>query len=250
MRSCAPARLAAATGIVALGCILEPPAGIAYDDEDDGSVLDEVDEPSHRSELRSCETQDGEARLHCVRAANDALAGAVLEETGSEAIVLPPLAQHREFGTDLCGWLADPERPSAACEAELELALGALMDIYLEHEPYSLPPRAEFDGCRAAFEEDLRRPVNDLARTLAAADFAQCVEEVIAAAAPTLGDPQGVRRADDPRLELLTEGAPGVADAICILLTARDGEHLPADRVLQCQAQWQIEMFTVALAHA
>jgi hypothetical protein len=252
MRVSAVARLAAAASIA--GCLLEPAAGMEYDDEDDASQVDEEDEDlSHRAALRACEADTGaDARLSCLQAVNDVLAAEVMQETGSEAVVLPPLQLHREYGRELCGWLAeiDGRRPRRACEAELELMLGELMDVYLEHQLYTAEPPPEFGRCRAELDDAMRWTVNDLERTLVAADFAECVENVIADAAPELNDGSGLTRADDPRLTLLTERAPGVADQICILLTVRDGTFLPADRVLRCHAQWQIEMFSVATGGA
>jgi hypothetical protein len=121
------------------------------------------------------------------------------------------------------------------------------MDVYLEgwREPADRDP--QFFHCELALDDANSRAVNDLERTLAALSFATCVEEVIASAAPTLGNADAPMRAEDP---MLTQRAPDTADQICILLTVRAGEYLTADQVLRCQADWQMEMFTVVQTHA
>jgi hypothetical protein len=184
------------------------------------SVLEEA--PDHREAVDACLRAD--ARLPCLREANDALAAAVLRETGSETIVLDPLAKHRELGAALCD--ADD------CEADLELLLAEMMDVYLEGHIVTPPQPLAFAHCHHAMHEAVLIAADDLEITIATLGFAFCVESTIAS---QVGEDA-----------LLTEHAPAVADAICILLTARAGDDLTADRVLRCQADYQIALFESA----
>jgi hypothetical protein len=234
----------AASLFVVLGCVLEPSSEI--EDEDDGAHWDETRDATHRAALRACEREPDDDLLQCVRTANDDLAHVLVRETGSEAVVMPPMSVHRELGADVCSWLAETTgRESRRCETELEVVLGEMMDVWLEGGIASPAQLAMFYPCHALHDEALAHATNELEVTLAAATFAACVERTIGDAAEDVVDSPSPIRADARALELLTVDAPDVADQICILLTVRDGEHLLTHRVLQCQAEWQIELFAV-----